>query len=86
MVETDTLSKKVLSNIAAVVADMDNLTEQSLAEGLYKAAQDEGMDPKDMFTLIYTALIGKEKGPRLAGFIMTAGKEKILPILEKYKQ
>ncbi len=86
MVETDDLSAKVLKNITAVVADMDNLTEQKLAEGLYKAAQDEGMDPKDMFTLIYNVLIGKAKGPRLAGFIMTAGKDKILPILEKYNQ
>ena len=85
MIETDKVSVKVLENITAVVADMDNLTEQTLAEGLYKAAQDEGMDPKDMFTLIYNVLIGKEKGPRLAGFIMTAGKDKILPILEKYK-
>jgi lysyl-tRNA synthetase class I len=29
-------------------------------------------------------LIGKDKGPRLAGFIITAGREKILPLLEKY--
>jgi len=36
------------------------------------------------FTLFYNVLIGKEKGPRLAGFIKTCGKEKVLPILKAY--
>ncbi len=80
----DTLSLNVIKGIAAVIENMDSLTEQTFAEGLYKAAQDEGMDPKDMFTLVYKIIIGKEKGPRLAGFIITAGKNKILPILKQY--
>lgn len=84
MKQLDETEKKVIKSISEIIADIENHTEKTLAEGLYKAAQDEGMDPKDMFTLIYTVLIRKEKGPRLAGFIMTAGKEKILPILKEY--
>ena len=38
----------------------------------------------DFFTLTYRVLIGKEKGPKLAGFIKTVGKDKILEILSKY--
>ncbi len=80
----DEISAKVLRAVADQVRKLDSHTEASLSESIYAAAQDNGMDPKDLFRLIYTVLIGKEKGPRLAGFIITAGKDKILPILEKY--
>jgi lysyl-tRNA synthetase class 1 len=44
------------------------------------------MEPKEMFTLMYRLLIGKKKGPRLAGFILTAGKERIVSLLKEYQQ
>jgi lysyl-tRNA synthetase class I len=42
------------------------------------------MEAKALFNLTYRVLIGKEKGPRLVGFIMIVGKDKILPILNSY--
>ena len=81
--QTDEKSARVVIKVADVVRDLENYTEVTLAEAIYAAAQDNEMDPKELFKLIYTILIGKEKGPRLAGFIITAGKEKILPLLEK---
>ncbi len=77
-------SIKVLNLVAEEVRQLEKHTETTLAEAIYAAAGECSMEPKDLFRLIYTVLIGKEKGPRLAGFIMAAGKEKILPILEKY--
>ena len=33
------------------------------------------LTPPDIFPIIYQALINKEKGPKLAGFIRTIGQE-----------
>ena len=43
-----------------------------------------GMESADFFRLIYTVLINKEKGPKLAGFLKACGSETILPILKRY--
>jgi len=37
-----------------------------------------------MFKAAYQALIGKDQGPRLAGFLKTLGKDKVLEILSAY--
>ncbi len=65
--------------------DFDSFDEKSLGELLYSIAGEHGLEPKDMFTLMYRLLIGKKKGPRLAGFILTAGKDRIIPILKAYQ-
>ena len=83
-VDTDEKSALILKALADEVRKLETHTEASLAEAIYKIAQDNEADPKDVFKLVYTVLIGKEKGPRLAGFIITAGKNKILPLLSRF--
>ena len=39
-----------------------------------------GVEPQEMFKVIYNALIGKEKGPRLANFMLVVGKDRLLEI------
>ncbi|MCL2792777.1 MAG: lysine--tRNA ligase [Spirochaetaceae bacterium] len=84
IVAVDEKSAQILKALSDEVRKLETHTEVSLAEAIYKIAQDNGADPKDIFKLVYNVLIGKEKGPRLAGFIMTAGKNKILPLFERY--
>jgi len=62
---------------------LDELSEKEIAEGIYAAAHDAEIEPKDLFSAAYRVLIGKEKGPRLAGFLKTCGKEKVLSILKR---
>jgi lysyl-tRNA synthetase, class I len=59
----------------------DDLEEKELAEALYKIKDDLGMDVKDLFKVAYKTLINKEKGPRLAPFLLSIGKEKVSEIL-----
>lgn len=75
---------KALSMLKETVERLEEYDEKSLAQAIYDIASAVGVEPKDLFTLSYRVLIGKEKGPRLAGFIMTVGKEKVLEILERY--
>ncbi|HWP67790.1 MAG TPA: lysine--tRNA ligase, partial [Rectinemataceae bacterium] len=58
--------------------------EKAVAEAIYAVATAVGIDSKALFKAAYHALIGKDQGPRLAGFLGTLGKEKVLSILAAY--
>lgn len=66
------------------IEKLDSHNDKSLGEAIYSIAESCGIEAKDLFTLIYRILVGKEKGPRLVGFIMVVGKDKILSILNRY--
>jgi len=59
-------------------------SENEIAEAIYAVAQASNIEPKKLFIAAYQALIGKDQGPRLAGFLRTLGKEKVLSILKPY--
>ncbi|MBN1797323.1 MAG: lysine--tRNA ligase [Spirochaetales bacterium] len=58
--------------------------ERSLAESIYNLAHEHGLEPKEFFKTLYRILINKEMGPRLAGFILTIGRDKIMSLLTPY--
>ncbi len=88
--EPEEFSAKEKAALAAlyheVAGGLETHDERSFAEAVYRIAQEGGFEPKDFFPVVYRALIGKERGPRLAGFIMTAGKERIAGILRPYAE
>jgi len=67
-----------------LAARYEQYDEKGLAEAIYRIAGEAGIEPKDFFVLMYQVLIGKTKGPRLAGFIRTVGRDRVLKILESY--
>ncbi|MCX8014149.1 MAG: lysine--tRNA ligase, partial [Rectinema sp.] len=68
-----------------VVARLDEFADETkISEAIYAVAQSNGMEPKQLFKAAYQALIGKDQGPRLAGFLTAIGKEKVLSILAQY--
>ncbi len=77
--------KKAIHEFASYVEEyLDKLSEKDFSVYIYKCASDNGMENADFFRLIYMVLIGKEKGPKLAGFLKACGSEKILEILGRY--
>lgn len=60
-------------------------TEKSLSDKIYAIAAEAGVESKDLFQVMYQALIGKDQGPRLAGFLMTIGRERLLSIMKNYR-
>ncbi|HZJ88263.1 MAG TPA: lysine--tRNA ligase, partial [Sphaerochaeta sp.] len=70
-----------IRDLAALVAKMERLTEDEYTTGLYDAAKDNELAPREFFSLVYQVLIAKERGPKLAPFIQTCGKERVLAIL-----
>ncbi len=78
----DDAEKAAFTALAHEIERIDEHTEKSMAEAIYTVAHDHAVEPSTFFIRAYQILVGKDKGPRLAGFIMLCGKDKLLPILK----
>ncbi len=65
-------------------SDFESLDEKGVQELIYAIARNNGVEPKEFFPVIYAILVGKEKGPRLGGFIKTIGRETVVALLRPY--
>jgi lysyl-tRNA synthetase class 1 len=72
------LRDRVIAGIATYQDD------KSCAEAIYKVAEDAGLEGKELFRAGYQALIGKDQGPRLANFLRSISRERLLSILAEY--
>ena len=75
---------KAVRALCAKVQTWDGADEKVLSQLVYDAAAEAGVENTVLFTATYMALIGKEKGPKLAGFMNTLGKNRVLEILSRY--
>ncbi len=80
---TDPVDRELFSALKDLVETMDTLEEKAFSNGLYDVARKVAVEPVELFTKTYGLLIGKAKGPRLASFMQSCTKEKIVPLLEK---
>jgi lysyl-tRNA synthetase class 1 len=63
---------------------MDSLDEKALSHALYAQAEAAGIDSRELFAAMYQALIAKDQGPRLAGFMKIIGREGLEKLLGVY--
>jgi lysyl-tRNA synthetase class 1 len=82
--ELDEGGLKAVRCLCAKVATWDGKDEKALSQLIYDAAAEAGVENAALFTATYLALIGKEKGPKLAGFMGTLGKDRVVGILSRY--
>ncbi len=77
--------RRALRLLAAEVRErLASHDEKSLAEAIYRIAGEAGLDSKEFFKVAYRALIEKEQGPRLAGFLLILGADRVLQLLGAY--
>ena len=58
-------------------------TEKTLFNEFYRIAKEElQINPPDLFKAAYLVLLNKERGPKLAPFILALGKEKVAGMFE----
>ncbi len=74
--------KSLRDDVIAVIESFAD--DKACAEAIYKIAEKHGMDGKLLFRSAYQALIGKDQGPRLASFLRTINKDRLLEILAAY--
>ncbi|MDR0464666.1 MAG: lysine--tRNA ligase [Treponema sp.] len=82
---SDTEKKAVKILRDDVICNIEEFTDdKSCASAIYAAAEKVGIDGKALFNAAYQALIGKDQGPRLANFLRTISKDRLLSILKDY--
>ncbi|GAB6390972.1 MAG: lysine--tRNA ligase [Treponematales bacterium] len=69
---------KVAAALGSFAGDKD------CAAALYAVAGECGIEAKALFRASYQALIGKDQGPRLANFLRSIGRERVMGILSAY--
>jgi lysyl-tRNA synthetase class 1 len=84
LMDLDENQAKAIGELHGAVQHLDDFDEKQLSEEIYAIAKRCDIAAPELFKTSYGVLIGKERGPKLAGFIKTCGKEKVLPILERY--
>ncbi len=57
--------------------------EKGLTARFYDIAKESGLEPAEFFETAYQILIAKKKGPKLAGFVLTIGRERAAEIFSK---
>ena len=68
------------------LSTLDQHDSATLATRIYAIAAQHELEPAALFRAAYQALIGADRGPRLADFILLSGRERIAPLLEPYQQ
>jgi len=64
--------------------NFSRLDEKALGDRLYEIAREADLEPKVFFEVLYLMIVGKTRGPRLAGFLKTLGTDRVLSILHAY--
>ncbi|PIZ51325.1 lysine--tRNA ligase [Candidatus Woesearchaeota archaeon CG_4_10_14_0_2_um_filter_33_13] len=80
-----TLSKEekvVLHSVAEKLLERD-WTDTELHEEMYILCKNNDFPTKDFFRIAYNVLINKDKGPRLASFILEIGKDKVANLFKQ---
>ena len=68
--------------VSFLKSNFDNLKDdKELHEKMYEIMHAHELKPVDIFGPIYQLLISREKGPKLAGFIRTIGKDRVIKLL-----
>ena len=73
--------KKALKDLASSLSK--NLKEDELHNLFWQISEKNGIKPQEFFKAVYLVLLEKERGPKLAPFILTLGREKVAEILGK---
>ncbi len=78
------LNEKQKKSLKMLVKSLEkkSFNEQSLFDEFYKICKAVDINNIDFFEGAYLGLIGKKRGPKLAGFILTLGKRRVIELLK----
>lgn len=81
MVKLSSKEKKIFHELAGKLAEKE-WNDKELHEEIYVLCTNHEFPPKDFFKLAYNVIINKDKGPRLASFILEIGRKKVAKFLK----
>jgi len=80
----DSLAEKEKAGLKQLVQLLDGFKGDSddLATEIFKIPKSTGLDMGTFFKVVYNMIIGKDKGPKLAGFILDVGVDNVRMLLK----
>jgi len=75
--------KEALGKLLNYLEKHSEVEEKLLYEEFYTISKGCDMEPKEFFKICYNVLIDKDRGPKLAPFILTLGKDRVVSLLKK---
>ncbi len=75
-------AKEILHQLARKLEEKE-WTDKALHEEMYILCTNAEFPPKDFFKAAYNVLINKDKGPRLASFILEIGRKKVAKLFKQ---
>jgi lysyl-tRNA synthetase class 1 len=76
--------RKVLIQLSELLKK-NKFTEKSLFNEFYNICKSNNLEPKEFFKAAYSVIINKQKGPKLAPFILEIGQERVAKLLAQLK-
>jgi len=55
-----------------------------LQNSIYQIAKDNGVQPKDLFKVLYQIILASDRGPKIGPFIIDIGRKKVAQTLSEY--
>jgi lysyl-tRNA synthetase class 1 len=83
--ELTTAQQSALSTLADKIVTTDHITGEALHALIHEVKEESGLPPKEFFTAIYSAFLGKESGPKVGWFLSTLDKDFVVSRLKLQK-
>ncbi len=77
------LKEKEIVKEVITILEKSKLDDETLHKEFYEIAQKLKIEVKDFFKIMYKILINKERGPKLANFMLTIGQKRVIILLKK---
>jgi len=78
------LEKEILAFFIDDLKLLTDFTEKNIENIIYNIKDRYNIDIKEIFKLFYKALTAREKGPKLAKFIVSISKSRVIKIINNY--
>ncbi|MFH1641428.1 MAG: lysine--tRNA ligase [Nanoarchaeota archaeon] len=78
-IELNDSQKKALQDVALLLKQKD-WDEKELFNEFYTILKNNNLKPQEFFKAGYLVLLNKERGPKLASFIITLGRERVIKL------
>lgn len=81
--------KKVIAELLEVLTGFEGIQEtpenaKALQSKMFDLARSHGIEPKELFTLLYRMFLNAERGPRIGNYFLDLGIERVSTTLRRY--
>jgi len=81
--------RKAVTELIGVLKDFENMPEtpenaKSLQSRVFDLARNNGMEPKELFTLLYRMFLNADRGPRIGNYFLDLGVQRTTKTLSSY--